>query len=364
MSWRGEAGGIEAARQNHQVIMTPQKPVYFDHSQSKNEDSITFGGYNPLEAVYAYEPIPKVLNEQQAEYILGAQANVWTEYIKNERKVEYSIFPRMSALSEVLWSPKEKRNFADFEKRLADQFKRYQLWNANYSGAYFDLGLKVSPGKNNQGISLALETKLKDGRMEYQLGNDPNKTGYASLLYIQRNNTIKAFLYQDGVLRSTITQPVYINKATGKKITLANPPSGSYPGDGAFTLVNGVQNTKGFTSSDEFIGFNGNDCEAIIDLATSQNISTVKVHALHQASSWIHKPAYVQVWTSVDGKNFTAAGKSSQATGTSNALITVKTKPVKARYVKVLVKNFGKIPAGLDGEGHNAWLFVDEIEVL
>ena len=88
------------------------------------------------------------------------------------------------------------------------------------------------------------------------------------------------------------------------------------------------------------------------------------MHALHQASSWIHKPAYVQVWTSVDGKKFTAAGKSSQATGTSNALITVKTKPVKARFVKVLVKNFGKIPAGLDGEGHNAWLFVDEIEVL
>ena len=364
MSWRGEAGGIEAARQNHQVIMTPQKPVYFDHSQTKNEDSVTIGGYNPLEAVYAYEPIPKVLNEEQAKYVLGAQANVWTEYIKNEKKVEYSIFPRMSALSEVLWSPKEKRNFADFEKRLATQFKRYQLWNANFSGAYFDLGLKVSPAKNQNGINVGMETRQKDGRIQYQLGNDPKQIRYASPLYIQKNNTIKAFLYQGDVLRNTITQPFFINKATGKKITLTNPPSENYPGDGAFTLVNGIQNTKGLASSGEFIGFNGKDCEAIIDLATAQNISTVKVHALNQTPSWIHKPAYVQVWTSPDGKKFTAAGKSSQVTGTTNALVTIKTKPIKTRYVKVLVKNFGKIPAGMQGEGQNAWLFVDEIEVL
>jgi hexosaminidase len=132
MSWRGEAGGIAAAKEKHQVIMTPQKPVYFDHSQSKKEDSLTIGGYNPVENVYSYEPVPAELNEEQTKYILGAQANVWTEYITKPAKVEYMIFPRISALSEVLWSPKEKRSWDDFNKRLQQQKKRYNLWRVNY----------------------------------------------------------------------------------------------------------------------------------------------------------------------------------------------------------------------------------------
>jgi len=138
MSWRGVQGGIDAAKQNHDVIMTPGNPVYFDHSQSKKEDSITIGGYNPIEKVYAFEPVPKDLNNEQSKHILGAQANVWTEYINNTKKIEYMIFPRMAALSEVLWSAEEKKNWKDFEKRLIEQFKRYDLWKVNYSKAYYD----------------------------------------------------------------------------------------------------------------------------------------------------------------------------------------------------------------------------------
>lgn len=132
MSWRGEQGGIAAAKQKHDVIMTPGAYCYFDHSQTKNDDSLTIGGYLPLETVYNYEPVSKELNADDAKYILGAQANVWTEYIKNTSKVEYMVFPRMSALSEVLWSPKENRNWSKFSSRLTDMYQRYQLWGANY----------------------------------------------------------------------------------------------------------------------------------------------------------------------------------------------------------------------------------------
>lgn len=132
MSWRGEQGGIDAARQNHDVIMTPGSYVYFDHSQKKNDDSLTIGGYLPLDTVYSYEPVPRGLTPAQAKHVWGAQANVWTEYMANTRKVEYMIFPRLSALSEVLWSPKEQRNRADFEKRMQTQYKRYDLWKVNY----------------------------------------------------------------------------------------------------------------------------------------------------------------------------------------------------------------------------------------
>jgi hexosaminidase len=136
MSWRGEDGGIAAAQQHHNVIMTPGHYVYFDHSQIKNGDSLTIGGYVPLDTVYNYEPVPKQLSDEEAKYVLGAQGNVWTEYIANDSKLEYMIFPRMSALSEVLWSPKEGRNLEDFKARLPVMIKRYEMWGANYCKGY------------------------------------------------------------------------------------------------------------------------------------------------------------------------------------------------------------------------------------
>jgi hexosaminidase len=130
MSRRGEEGGIDAAKQHHDVIMTPGSYCYFDHAQNKNEDSVTIGGYLPLEKVYSYEPVPAALDQTGAKYVLGAQANVWTEYMKTPLKVEYMIFPRLSALSEVLWSPGGKKDYTGFEKRLQVQVKRYDLWGA------------------------------------------------------------------------------------------------------------------------------------------------------------------------------------------------------------------------------------------
>jgi hexosaminidase len=148
MSWRGEAGGIEAAKQDHDVIMTPGTHVYLDHSQSKKEDSVTIGGYLSIQKVYSYEPVPRVLNENEKKHVLGAQGNVWTEYMNNSRKVEYMLFPRLSALSEVLWSPVASRSWNEFEKRLAVQFRRYDLWKVNYSRALFtDMRVKVDPKK-------------------------------------------------------------------------------------------------------------------------------------------------------------------------------------------------------------------------
>ena len=132
MSWRGEEGGIAAAKENHQVIMTPGSHVYLDHSQTNNEDSVTIGGFLTMETVYSYEPVPKELTAQQATYVLGAQGNVWTEYMSNPSKVEYMLFPRLSALSEVLWSAKENKNWPAFQTKMESQYKRYKVWGANY----------------------------------------------------------------------------------------------------------------------------------------------------------------------------------------------------------------------------------------
>ena len=135
MSWRGEKGGIEAASQKHEVVMTPTTYVYLDYSQTKKEDSVVIGGFLPLKKVYNYEPLPTELKAEDHKYILGAQANVWTEYMRYPKKVEYMIFPRATALSEVFWSPASKKNYDDFVKRLGTQYKRYDLWGTMYSKA-------------------------------------------------------------------------------------------------------------------------------------------------------------------------------------------------------------------------------------
>jgi hexosaminidase len=119
MSWRGVDGGIAAAQQHHNAIMTPGKPLYWDHYQSKDStEPHAIGGYNPVENVYAYDPIPAALPDSLHRYILGAQANVWTEYILTPEHVEYMVMPRLPALSEVLWSDPKQKDFNDFKRRL------------------------------------------------------------------------------------------------------------------------------------------------------------------------------------------------------------------------------------------------------
>lgn len=133
MSWRGEEGGIAAAQAGHNVVMSPGFALYFDHYQGnpKNEP-VAFGGNSPLKKVYEYEPIPAALNQEELSYILGAQANVWTEYIKTPEHVEYMVYPRALALAEVVWSPKENRDWASFVTRLPHQFMRLEQRQVNY----------------------------------------------------------------------------------------------------------------------------------------------------------------------------------------------------------------------------------------
>ncbi len=135
MSWRGESGGIEAAQQNHNVIMTPGSAgFYLDHAQGKlYQEPFGIGGYAPLQKTYSYNPVPAVLTEQQRKYIMGVQANLWTEYIASQNKLEYMMLPRLLAVAEVAWSPLEKKNFKDFsETRLPQQLAWLDSHGYNY----------------------------------------------------------------------------------------------------------------------------------------------------------------------------------------------------------------------------------------
>ena len=218
MSWRGEAGGIAAAKEKHKVIMTPGNYVYLNYSQTRNEDTVTIGGFLPIEKVYGYEPIPKELNQEQAKYVIGAQGNVWSEYMRYPSTVEYMIFPRMSALSEVLWSSQEKKNWNNFEKRLKTQFSRYDLWGAHYSKAYYNLRGMVLPTSNNNGVLWKLETNQKGAQIFTR--NEKSSAGmrYQKPILINSSTSLTAFSKVNGKYSGNpITENFSFNKATGKK---------------------------------------------------------------------------------------------------------------------------------------------------
>ncbi len=139
MNWSNDAKAIEAAQKGFSVIQTPGKPYYFDHYQSKDpRDSLAIHGYNPLEAVYNYDPVPPSIQKSgRAHKIIGGQANVWTEYMGYPTKVDYMVLPRMTAVSESLWSQPEKKDYKDFLERLNSHIlPRYQFWGSSYFPGY------------------------------------------------------------------------------------------------------------------------------------------------------------------------------------------------------------------------------------
>ena len=372
MSWRGEVGGIAAAKQNHNVIMTPSNYCYFNYSQSHNEDSITIGSYLPLDSVYYYEPVPKDLDIVEAKYVLGAQGNLWSEYLENGSIAEYMIFPRMSALSEVLWSPKEVRNWNRFSSAIPNIFKRYQLWGASYSTAYFDLQASVLPSPDFNGVFFKLESKFPDNLIKYRIGAGNAKWKvYNTPVFI--NSSISTEFFLGGNEGNNIyTKNFLFHKATGKKIFIKDQPAPNFPGSGAFTLVDGSIGTKGLSEYSEWLGFLGKDMEATIDLGSSTSIQSVSLHTFGSGSDWaylprgnraINFPQQISIEVSDDGNNYqTISTEKINSQSNKNGKFTLPVNTT-ARYLRITAKNQGVIPAGSPGAATAVWLFVSEIEV-
>ncbi|MCX7974557.1 MAG: family 20 glycosylhydrolase [Candidatus Aminicenantes bacterium] len=192
MSWRGMAGGITAARNGHDVIMSPTSHCYFDYYQGLVDEPKAIGGFLPLEKVYTFEPVPAELKPEEARHILGAQANLWTEYIKTPEQAEYMLFPRLLALAEVVWSPKQ-RDWADFQKRIFHHFDRLALKGVNF---------RVPPPEGVGGrrriidpIILSLVPPIPSAKIVFTLDGQkptPNSPIYSGPLEIKDNTIFRA----------------------------------------------------------------------------------------------------------------------------------------------------------------------------
>ena len=371
MSWRGMEGGIKAAQLGHDVIMTPTSFCYFDYYQTADtkDEPLGIGGYVPIEKVYSLKPVPAVLTEEQSKHILGAQANLWTEYIHSSEHVEYMVLPRMAALAEVQWTQPEKKDFKDFTKRLARLMKFYQRDGFNYAKHVFDLKVDFTPDVTKKAVVVTLST-IDDAPIYYTLdGTEPTT---ASLKYTEPVSITETADFQAVVIRpegksKVVNKKISFNKATYCPIELTFQPSEKYKFGGAITLVDGMKGNDSYATG-AWLGFVGGDVEAIIDLGQETEIKQVATNAIVDMSAWIMGSTGLVVSISDDNKEFReVAAKDIPAEtnidkkGVENYEITFD--PVKARYVKVVIKRSPALPKGHAGEGKAAYMFIDEIEV-
>lgn len=365
MSWQGLEGGIAAAKMRHDVIMTPEKYVYLDYYQSYQEtEQIAAGGFTPLNKIYGYEPVPEVLNAEEAIYIKGVQANVWSEYLNTPEKAEYMMFPRVLALAEIAWTPKNSKDYTGFLKRLREQGQMLNKFKVNSFKNYDEIFGRTE--FNNDKLKLTLQTTFPAAVIRYTTnGKTPtaNSLIYKIPLTIDHTQQVQAAVFNKGIKVTPVFKKEYvISKSTGKKIRLTHQPQGNFAPANPKALVNGVTGSKLYNDG-EWTGFSGEDMEAVIDLGKTRQVSKLGVNILKYHWQRMWEPDLLKFEVSVDGKSYREVYTQRSFINEGINQVRVNMKPVGIRYVKITAINKGIIPKDGYGAGGKAWLLADEIFV-
>jgi len=373
MSWRGEDGGIAAAKLKHFVVMSPGTHCYFDHYQgNKNTEPLAIGGFTPIEKVYSYQPTPSALSETEKKYILGAQGNVWTEYIATSDHVEYMALPRLTALAEVLWSGEKKPGFADFAKRLRTHFTLLDKMKINYAKSIFDIVASSKIVNDQVEVSLKSTYASDSGAIQYYFVDDEpylniEKFNVGKPISLNHSRTIKAQYFENGKgLGKVLTEEFLVHKALGKLIKSTIEPSTYYNEGGLPKLLDSKAGHAPRTSSD-WLGWSGKNPELLIDLGKVNELNKIDIYTLKEEMNWIYLPSKIEIAWSEDGVQFTS-GQTLVQSGIDNGYtvegkINYPLNQIQARYIKLNFTCAPKIMKGNPGEGEDAWLFLSEIVI-
>lgn len=363
MSWRGTAGGIEAAKQKHNVVMTPTGTCYLDYYQGNPAtEPLAIGGYLPLDQVYAYEPMPAELSAADQKYILGVQGNIWTEYLPTPEAVEYSAFPRAIALAEIGWMQAGTHNFEDFAQRLKAHLPRLNAIPVNYAKRLFDITASTQPNDQGQ-LQVKLSKLDSDSQIFYTInGKEPNEksTAYIGPFTLTKTATVKAITTTGGRLTQTFT----LHKAKNKPYTYAvSLENNSDPTTGK--LTDGI---RGETPRDrrQWVNFFG-DMDITLDLGDVTSVTKVSLDFLKVILEKNFPPTSVDIALSKDGKDYKEAISQPvtyKLEGPWDILpVVADFKTARARYVRIRAKNIGVCPTGHPNAGEKTWFSVDEIVV-
>ena len=370
MSWRGTEGGIQAAKQNHDVIMTPTSHCYFDYYQSdRPEEPLAIGGYLPLKKVYGYRPIPHELTPQERTHILGAQGNVWTEYMPTFEQVEYMIFPRILALSEVVWhgaSDAVEVQYPEFLTRVERFNRRLDALGANYANHLYELESALST--NTKLPLYSLFSPLKDKVIKYSLNQGPFKT-YTDPVVLSQTTQIKAQLYDGAQAVGPLLEETFTyHFGVGAALVLSPEPHSSYNAGGAGALINGRRGDPMRYGDNEWLGFWGDDLAIDLNLRAALPVKTLNLYFYHAPGQWINAPRAVALtMTDANGQTHTKniAIDTPENNGVFPLSIDLSNRALgPLKHLKVQVVNHGIIGDGAQGAGQKSWTFIDEIELL
>lgn len=369
MSWRGEAGGIEAAKQKHDVIMTPNTYLYFDYYQTKDTENepLGIGGYVPIQNVYNYEPMPAALTPEEKKYIVGVQANHWSEYIPTFSHLQYMALPRWAALSEIQWTNPEKKNYENFLTRLPRLIDLYAAEGYNYAKHVFDVTADFISNPATGTVDVVMKT-IDGAPIHYTLdGTEPTKNSPVcdSVLVIKENCTLSAKAFRPKGDSRVLSEKIAFSKSTSKPITANQPINKQYEFSGASTLVDGLKGNGNYKTG-RWIAFYKNDMDVTIDLQQPTEISSAAITTNVEKGDWVFDARSFSVEVSDDGKTFTKVASEDYPAMTEkdpNGLHEHKLSfaPVKTQYVRVVAKSEQKIPAWHGGKDNPGFLFVDEI---
>lgn len=369
MSWRGEAGGIEAAKQKHDVIMTPNTYLYFDYYQTKDTENepLAIGGYVPLEKVYNYEPMPSALTPDEQKHIIGVQANHWSEYIPTLSHLQYMALPRWAALSELQWSTPDKKSYKNFLVRLPHLINWYNAEGYNYGKHVFDVEAEFLPNPKDGTLDVKFST-IDAAPIHYTLdGTEPtvNSPVYKSALKIKEDGTLRAVAIRSTGKSRILSEKINFSKSSVKPIVANQPVNKQYLFQGAPTLVDGLKGNENYKTG-RWIAFYPTDMDVTIDLQKPTEISSAAISTCVEKGDWVFDARDFTIEVSDDGKSFTkvvSAEYPAMQNNDRNGVYEHKLSfaPVKTRYIRVVASSEKSIPAWHGGKGKPGFLFVDEI---
>lgn len=372
MSWRGEKGGIKAAKARHDVIMTPNFANYLDLKQGQPEFEPNLGYSEALlSTCYNYSVIPDELSEEEAKHVLGTQGNLWTESISDWGKLTYMTFPRLFAVAENGWTPEADQDFEDFMHRLAPHLKRLNVNHVRYANSVYNPW--ISHKGNGNTIEVSLSSELSQADIRYTTdGSDPSSLSrtYVTPFIIDKTTTIKSAIFKDGKRLgniNTITYPVH--KAAGAKVIYHTNYNKGYEAGKNTALTDLNYGTlASATSKANWQGFNDDvDIELILNEAT--NINSVSVASLKKSINGTYPPRHIEVYGSTDGINFKKIGdsdfiKTSLIQGRNKITTDIPCKAKGIKKLKIKAYTINPIPEGHHRAGEKSMLLIDEIAVF
>lgn len=361
-SWRGVKGAIDAAKQGHDVIVSPTSNCYFDYPVDVTD----------LQKVYSFDPVPPELNTEERKHVLGSEGNMWTEYAP-QPLVDDRLFPRLLALAEVVWTYPAERNYEEFRQRVQKHYDRLNVLNINYGLETKPIEIKKEYDSLNNDFNVKiwqlqndLTLNLKGDKINHTILKDDS----AYYFKVSDSDNLELSFTRDGKsVGKTYKEGFTFNKATRKPVNLTYPFSEKYSAGGVEALTDGLRGSDSFRGGDKsWQGYQGTDFEAVVNLEKIQIINKISCGFFQASSSWVVFPEYIEFYTSEDGIEFNKVGRIDLVSSLKNPDwvqkdFSTNLSNVKAKYVKIFAKNLDELPKWHPAFGGKPWLMIDEIIV-